>query len=87
MQEINQHTAAVASAVEQQSAATSEISHNVTSAAQGTSHVVAVLGEVSGAANETRECAQTVLGASETVAGAVADLGVEVENFLKKVAV
>ena len=36
MQEINQYTSAVAAAVEQQNAATGEISHNVASAAEGT---------------------------------------------------
>ena len=87
MQEINQHTAAVAGSVEQQSAATSEISHNVASAAQGTGHVVSVLGEVSAAATQTRSSAQVVLGASETVETAVADLRAEVESFLAKVAV
>ena len=54
MQEINQYTAAVATAVEQQNSATGEISHNVASAAKGTGHVVAVLNEVAGAATETR---------------------------------
>jgi methyl-accepting chemotaxis protein len=87
MHEINQFTAAVAASVEQQNAATGEISHNVASAAQGTSHVVAVLGEVSGAATETRASAETVRDASETVEAAVANLRLEVEDFLAKVAV
>jgi methyl-accepting chemotaxis protein len=86
MVEINQYTGAVAASVEQQNAATGEISHNVASAAAGTTHVVSVLGEVTGAACETRASAQTVLGASETVATAVARLRQEVEDFLKKVA-
>jgi methyl-accepting chemotaxis protein len=86
MVEINQYTGAVAASVEQQNAATGEISHNVASAAAGTTHVVAVLGEVTGAASETRTSAETVLGASETVAQAVARLHDEVETFLKKVA-
>jgi methyl-accepting chemotaxis protein len=86
MAEINQHTGAVAASVEQQNAATGEISHNVASAATGTSHVVSVLGEVTGAAGETRASAEIVLGASETVAQAVARLRDEVEDFLKKVA-
>jgi methyl-accepting chemotaxis protein len=86
MVEINQYTGAVAASVEQQNAATGEISHNVASAAAGTTHVVSVLGEVTGAASETRTSAETVLGASETVATAVARLRQEVEDFLKKVA-
>jgi methyl-accepting chemotaxis protein len=87
MQEINQFTAAVAASVEQQNAATGEISLNVASAAQGTGHVVAVLGEVTGAATETRASAETVRDASETVESAVANLRLEVEDFLAKVAV
>jgi methyl-accepting chemotaxis protein len=87
IQEINQYAAAVAASVEQQNAATGEISHNVTSAAKGTGHVVAVLGEVSGAATETRSSAQTVRDASQSVESAVANLRTEVEDFLAKVAV
>jgi hypothetical protein len=87
MQEINQYTAAVASSVEEQNSATSEISHNVASAAAGTSHVVTVLGEVAGAATETRSSAEIVLGASQTVSYPVSNLRSEVEHFLKKVAV
>jgi methyl-accepting chemotaxis protein len=87
MQEINRHTAAVAASVEQQNAATGEISQNVTSAAQGTGAVVSVLSEVAGAANETRTSAQTVLNASQTVETAVSNLRSEVETFLAKVAV
>lgn len=87
MQEINQYTAAVAAAVEQQNAATGEISHNVAGAANGSGHVVAVLGEVVGAASETRVSAGVVRDASQTVETAVANLRLEVEDFLAKVAV
>ncbi len=87
MQEINQYTAAVAGAVEQQNSATGEISHNVASAAQGSGHVLEVLTEVVGAASETRASADVVRGASETVETAVANLRLEVEDFLAKVAV
>jgi len=87
MQEINSYTSAVAAAVEQQNSATGEISHNVASAAKGTSHVVVVLGEVAGAATETRVSAEVVRDASATVETAVANLRLEVEDFLAKVAV
>jgi uncharacterized protein YoxC len=87
MQEINQHTSEVAAAVEQQNAGTGEISHNVASAAKGTGQVVEVLGEVSGAATETRASAEVVRDASETVDAAVAKLRLEIEEFLTKVAV
>jgi methyl-accepting chemotaxis protein len=87
MQEINRFTSAVAAAVEQQNAATGEISHNVAGAAKGTGHVVAVLSEVSGAATETRASAGVVRDASQTVESAVSNLRLEVEDFLTKVAV
>jgi len=87
MHEINQYTTAVAAAVEQQSSATGEISHNVASAAQGSGHVVDVLSEVVGAASETRVSADVVRDASQTVESAVANLRLEVEDFLAKVAV
>jgi methyl-accepting chemotaxis protein len=86
MQEINEYTTAVAASVEEQNAATGEISHNVASAAQGTSQVVAVLGEVAGAATETRSSAKIVRDASESAEAAVANLRLEVEDFLAKVA-
>jgi methyl-accepting chemotaxis protein len=86
MKEINQYTAVVAAAVTAQNASTGEISHKVASAAQGTGHAVEVLGEVSNAAAETRNSAQVLRDASETVAAAVAALRHEVEDFLAKVA-
>ena len=87
MHEINANTSAVAASVEQQNSATSEISRNVASAAQGTSHVVGMLGDVAGAATQTRSSAEVVRDASEAVERAVADLRLEVEDFLAKVAV
>jgi methyl-accepting chemotaxis protein len=87
MHEINQNSAAVAASVTQQNSATGEISRNVASAAHGTGEVVAVLDQVTNAATETRNSAQVVRDASETVEAAVGDLRLEVEDFLRKVAV
>jgi methyl-accepting chemotaxis protein len=87
MQEIDNFTAAVAASVQQQSAATGEISQNVTGAADGAKLIVTVLSEVAGATTETQESAQTVLAASESVEEAAANLRSEVEGFLTKVAV
>ena len=53
MQEIDNHTSAVAAAVQQQSAATSEISQNVTSAADGTTLIVAALNDAADATAPT----------------------------------
>jgi len=87
MHEINENTAAVAASVEQQNAATGEISRNVAGAAEGTAHVVGVLSNVANAATQTRASAEVVRDASEAAERAVADLRIEVEDFLGKVAV
>jgi methyl-accepting chemotaxis protein len=87
MQEINEYTTGVAASVGQQNSATEEISDNVANAADGTGHVVAVLGEVVGAATETRCSAEVVRDTSESAESAVANLRLEVEDFLAKVAV
>ncbi len=55
MQEIDAYTTAVAASVEQQSAATGEISQNVTSAADGAKLIVTVLSEVADATTETQK--------------------------------
>jgi methyl-accepting chemotaxis protein len=86
MREISSYTSTVAASVEEQNSATSEISHNVENAAQGSGMVVTVLGEVAGAATATRSSAEVVLTASKSVESAVAKLRVEVESFLGKVA-
>jgi len=52
------------------------------SAAEGTGHVVSVLGDVAGAATQTRASAEVVCNASEAVDHAVSDLRLEVEDFL-----
>jgi len=87
MLEIDRYASAVAAAITQQNAATSEISHNVASSARGTQDFVSVLDQVASAATETRHSAHIVLGASEAVGSAVSNLRAEVEQFLAKVAV
>jgi len=87
MQEINRHTAAVAASLQQQNAATSEISHNVAGAAEGTRAVVAVLEQVAGALRSTLGSADTLLASSEAVENAAGSLREKVEGFLRKVAV
>jgi methyl-accepting chemotaxis protein len=86
MQQINEYTSDVAAAVEEQNAATGAISHNVTSAAEGTKEIVGVLGLVAGSATGGRTSAQTMLSASEAMEDAAGKLRVEVETFLAKVA-
>jgi methyl-accepting chemotaxis protein len=72
--------------VDEQNAATGEISQNVTSASDGAKIVVSVLGEVSGAAAETRHSAESVLTASQSVEVAAGALRKEIEGFLSRVA-
>jgi len=86
MQDINDYTSAVTLSVEQQEAATGEISHNVAGAAAGAKAIAAALGEVAGGVTQTRASAQTMLVASEEVESATAKLRREVEEFLSTVA-
>ena len=87
MEEIRQFTTAIAGAIEEQHAATGEISNNVTTAAIGTRSVVAVLERVSRAIGEMRGSADTVLSASIAVEKAADSLRDNVDGFLSKVAV
>jgi methyl-accepting chemotaxis protein len=85
MNEINRYTSSVAASVQQQSAATGQISCNVANAARGTNVAVSVLGKVTDAATHTRASARTMLDGSQAVEKAVSELRSEVENFLAKV--
>ena len=76
----------VASAIEEQSAATTEISQNVAGAATGTRQVVPALDAVAGAATETAQAAESMLAAAQAVEAAAAELRGEVEGFLARVA-
>jgi methyl-accepting chemotaxis protein len=87
MQEIDRFTSTVAASLQEQNAATGDISHNVASAAEGTKLVVSVLDQVAGAAGQTGTHADGVLKASETVATAAAKLQENVDNFLNRVAI
>ena len=87
MREIDGYTSAVALALEQQDAATGDISRNVSGAAAGARMMVAVLEDVTSAVGETREAAGKVLAASESVEDAAAGLQQRIEGFLVRVAV
>jgi len=87
MREIDRFTSAVAASVQQQSAATGEISQNVISAADSARVIVSVLSEVASATNGTQQSAQRVLTASESVEETANEIRGEVESFLTKVAV
>jgi PAS domain S-box-containing protein len=85
MQEIQQFTAAIATAVEQQHSATGEISKNVAAAASGTRSVVSGLELVSTKISDMRNSADTVLAASGAVEEAAERLLGSVDGFLRKV--
>jgi methyl-accepting chemotaxis protein len=87
MHEIDGHTTAIAGAMEQQSAATSGISENVTCAASSAQQIGAALSELAGTTVETRQSAHRALTASESVERAAAEIRIETENFLAKVAI
>ena len=87
MKEVDSYMESVAASAQEQSRATGSISHSVTSTADGSKMIDAVLTEVVDAANETQCSAQTVLSASESVEGASTSLRAAVERFLTKVAV
>lgn len=86
MQEIQQFTGAIAAAIEEQHAATNEISNNVAGAASGTKSVVSDLQRVSAAIADMRTGAETVLAASAAVETAADSLRGSVDGFLHKVA-
>ena len=87
MNEVDNYMESVAASAQEQTRATGSISHSVTSTADGSKIIDAVLTEVVDAANETQFSAQTVLAASESVEGASVSLRAAVERFLTKVAV
>jgi methyl-accepting chemotaxis protein len=84
--DISTYASAVAGSIEQQGAATVEISNNVANAAQETGRIVSGLSEVAEAVSAARSGAEIVLTASKSVEGAVENLRREVESFLANVA-
>jgi methyl-accepting chemotaxis protein len=82
MQEVTQTTAAIAAAIEEQGAATQEISRNAQMAATGTKTLQANIGTVSDAIGETSRSAETVLAVANDVSGETDRLSEEVKRFL-----
>jgi methyl-accepting chemotaxis protein len=81
MTEIEKVTTAIASAVEEQGAATQEISRNANLAAQGTKTLADNIATVNGAIGETTRSAGAVLDASLSLSGEANRLTEEVQNF------
>ncbi|MEN3385292.1 MAG: hypothetical protein V7608_5336 [Hyphomicrobiales bacterium] len=86
MHEVDGFTTAIAAAVEEQGAATEEISRNVQMAAQGTGELTGNVAGVTGAIGETSRAADEVLDASSKLGSQASALKDEVDRFLADVA-
>jgi methyl-accepting chemotaxis protein len=82
---IDEISAAIALAVEQQGAATREIARNVEEAARGTQEVSSNISGVTSAAGEAGGAAQTVLAAAQRLTGESGELRRSVSDFVAKV--
>ena len=79
---LSEISAAIAAAVEEQGAATQEISRNVQQAAHGTREVSSHVTDVQHGASETGLASSQVLSAAQSLAGDSVRLKSQVENFL-----
>jgi methyl-accepting chemotaxis protein len=82
---ISEIAAAIAAAVEQQGAATQEISRNVQQAAQGTAQVAANITDVNRGASETGSASSQVLSSAQSLSNESNHLKLEVDKFLNTV--
>ena len=85
MDKVIDHTSAIASAVEEQGAATAEISRNVQQAAIGTHGVADNITGVNSATTRTSHSAEQVAEASANATHQVEGLRIVVDKFLKDV--
>ncbi|HXY98507.1 MAG TPA: methyl-accepting chemotaxis protein [Stellaceae bacterium] len=83
--QINEISTAIASAVEEQGAATQEIARNTQQAAKGTEQVSANIAGVNRAASETGAAAGQVLASAEQLGRQSETLRGEVSRFLEKI--
>ncbi len=83
--QINEITTTIASAVQEQGAATQEIARNVQQAAQGTQDVSSNIGGVTQAAGETGAASTQVLGTASTLSRQADTLRSSVTEFLEGV--
>jgi methyl-accepting chemotaxis protein len=82
---ISEISSTIASAVEEQGAATQEISRNVQQAAAGTTQVASNITDVQRGANETGSASSQVLGSAQSLSLESNRLKLEVGNFLTTV--
>ncbi|MDK9719759.1 MAG: methyl-accepting chemotaxis protein [Rhodospirillales bacterium] len=81
---INEISSAIAAAVEEQTAATREITRNVEEAARGTQEVSSNISGVMSASTETGDAASSVLDAARSLSGQAHRLRDTVSSFLKE---
>jgi len=82
---VNEISAAIAAAIQEQEAATQEISRNVQQAAQGTTEVTTNITDVTAAARQTGTAANQVLNAATELGKTGMQLKSQVEDFLRTV--
>jgi len=82
--QISEASTVVASAVEQQQAATREIARNVDQASAGTREVANNVAKVTAEAGQSRQAAGDVLTEAQSLSRASQDLGQEVGDFLRR---
>jgi methyl-accepting chemotaxis protein len=83
--EVEQVSAAIATAVEQQGAATEEIARSSQQAAQGTQEMTSNIGGVARTAELAGAAAERVLGMAQSLSGTAARLRGDINGFLAKV--
>ena len=79
---ISEISAAIAAAVEQQGAATSETARNIEEAAKVTAEVAANITDVNRGASETGSASSQVLGSAQSLSNESNHLKVAVQKFL-----
>ncbi|HLJ19463.1 MAG TPA: globin-coupled sensor protein, partial [Stellaceae bacterium] len=82
---VNDTATAIASAVEEQGAATQEIARNVQEASKGTQEVSSNIAKVSQAATETRRAASDVLSAGRELTKQSQSMRIQVDAFFKSI--
>jgi methyl-accepting chemotaxis protein len=85
IERINEIATAIASAVEEQGAATKEIARNVEQASAGTGEVSADINGVTRTASDTGSAASQVLDASGVLAKQSAQLPTQADGFIAKI--
>ena len=85
IRQMNEIASAIAAAVEEQGAATRDISHNIQLVAQGTNGVATNIAGVNEAAQETGTAAGQVLTAADDLSRQADKLRTNVNGFLGKI--